>query len=178
LKNKKENEEQFRETKNAYEILSDTQLRKDYNKYIYSLYFDSTKRYNNNNQNNNFEINSNFSSYDNSNNSYGYVKYGQKKHNNFNPKGNEFNNRDINEDSFIVEFSMKHYLTFAFIIITFFGFIIFITRNPPNQNPYIYQNSVYIPKTNDYMLRGLITMKKADEYQLEQLKYEKRRFRE
>lgn len=81
-----------------------------------------------------------------------------------------------NEDSFVVAFGFKHYLTFVFIIVSFVSFFIFLKRNPPNSDPFYYKNSVYYPKDQDPILRGLIRMNKIDAYQLDKMNYSPNRY--
>jgi len=88
-----------------------------------------------------------------------------------------FHSKTTNDqDSFVVEFSFKHYLTFVFIFVTFISFAIFIKRNPPNGDPFMYKNSVYYPKNQDPILRDLIKTNKIDAYQLDKMNYAGKRY--
>lgn len=207
--NKKKSEEIFRDAKLAYEILSNEESRNQYNKYIYSLYFDSNvknnsssiknktdsrvyEKYSNVNENpyyqNFYYDNSRMKDkrneeYKNVNDIYDDTTYDKNKekpgsyHNNINYKMSrranlEYKNRfREHDDAYLVVLELKHYLTLAFIFVTLICFAIFLKRNPPYGNPFVYQNTVYYPKDSDPILNNLIKSNKVDSYVLQKLNY-------
>lgn len=123
-----------------------------------------------NNYNNSYDNNIN----QNPNEEYNY-KNPQYGYRNGNPDDSSYYYKN-EEDSFIVAFSFKHYLTFVFIMVTFVSFFIFMKRHPPKGDPFIYKNSVYYPKDQDPILRSLIRMNKVDAYQLERMNYSRSKY--
>jgi len=63
-----------------------------------------------------------------------------------------------------------------FILVSIISFAIFLKRNPPYGNPFIYQNSIYYPKHQDPILNNLIKLNKVDSYQLEKINYSGRKY--
>ena len=127
---------------------------------------DSNQSNYNNNYHDSCASNTNQNSYEdvkNENPSYGF------KNRNY-PDNSSFYYKN-NEDSYVVAFGVKHYFTFVFIFVTFVSFFIFIKRNPPQGDPFFYKNSVYYPKDQDPILRGLIKTNKIDAYQLDKMNY-------